>query len=119
MPRRNPSVRRGLAGVPGSVSHRGPWHGRKTGSAALECALVAAGLLRVASFRRPNIWDIAGGVCLVSSAGGDVRVKNSNGWEKMDGFEPAPAAGSGRSDLRNWRRSIVIGDKDATELMCR
>ena len=56
-----PTVRRWLAGVPDATTE-GVWETRKTGSAAIECALVASGLLQVARFKDPNIWDVAGGV---------------------------------------------------------
>jgi myo-inositol-1(or 4)-monophosphatase len=118
MPIRNPAVRRGLAGVPGAGSHRGPWDGRKTGSAALECAFVAAGLLRVASFKQPNIWDVAGGVSLVLAAGGEARIKSSRGWIEMEDFRADPDSRASRDHLRNWRGSIVVGDKEAIALIC-
>src|SRR5262249_53790844 len=58
----NPAVRRWLAGIPNAGdASRFPWDVRVSGSAAIECAFVAAGLLRVARFDRPNLWDIAGG----------------------------------------------------------
>lgn len=52
----NEAVRRHLAGEPwASAGGALPWEVRKTGSAAIECAFVAAGLLRVARFARPRI----------------------------------------------------------------
>ncbi|HEV7284927.1 MAG TPA: inositol monophosphatase, partial [Kaistia sp.] len=53
-PRDTGGLRRRLAGEPNGRSDRSlPWDSRKTGSAAIECAFVAAGLLRVARFERP------------------------------------------------------------------
>jgi myo-inositol-1(or 4)-monophosphatase len=67
----NAAVRRQLAGEPFADSDRDlPWDVHKTGSAAIECAFVAAGLLRVAWFARPNIRDVAGGVPLVANNAG-------------------------------------------------
>jgi myo-inositol-1(or 4)-monophosphatase len=116
-PKANPAVRSGLAGVPLVKAEDMPWETRKTGSAAIECAMVAAGLLRVARFSNPNIWDVAGGLALVKAARGIVRQKTANTWQPMDRFEP----GKGPDDqtgLRFWRRSIVIGPPDAVEKMC-
>jgi myo-inositol-1(or 4)-monophosphatase len=60
-PKVNAAVLRRLASVPivANADEAG-WETRKTGSAALECALVAAGLLEVARFAAPNIWDAPG-----------------------------------------------------------
>jgi myo-inositol-1(or 4)-monophosphatase len=118
MPKANPAVRRGLAGLPDGAHDAGPWEIRKTGSAAIECALVAAGLLQVARFERPNIWDVAGGIALVLAAGGEVRMRTSRGWTPMDRFEAVPDSAGGPPDLRNWRRALVIGKPDAVALMC-
>ena len=72
-PAQNPAIMRRLAGEPNLAHDKAhPFEVRKTGSAAIECAFVAAGLLRVARFERPNVWDIAGGVALVQAAGGEV-----------------------------------------------
>jgi myo-inositol-1(or 4)-monophosphatase len=86
-PKVNPAVRRGLAGVPTALANDGNWETRKTGSAAVECALVAAGMLRVARFESPNIWDVAGW-----------RHRSSTSWRKMGVYSRlrARAAGSRR-----------------------
>ena len=76
---------------------------RKTGSAAIECAFVAAGLLRVARFERPNIWDVAGGVALVQASGGEVRTKTSQGWVASSGSKSRTPEQT-KSRLRRWRR---------------
>jgi myo-inositol-1(or 4)-monophosphatase len=116
-PKTNPAVRTGLAGVPLIKAEDAPWDTRKTGSAAIECAMVAAGLLQVARFSNPNIWDVAGGLALVQAAHGVVWQKSGDKWEPMQRFEP----GSGpddEPDLRYWRRSIAIGTPEAVERMC-
>src|SRR5262249_22636040 len=52
--RANPAVRRRLMGVPATDDTHGLMlESRKTGSAAIECGFVAAGMLRVARFERP------------------------------------------------------------------
>jgi myo-inositol-1(or 4)-monophosphatase len=114
----NPAVRRRLAGVPEFGDQDGVWDTRKTGSAAIECAMVAAGLLQVARFLHPNLWDIAGGVALVEAAGLAVRQsEDAVSWTRFDCFEPCRGP-SGATDLRYWRRNIVIGEAAAVEQMC-
>jgi myo-inositol-1(or 4)-monophosphatase len=117
-PKANPAVRSGLAGVPVIKAEDMLWETRKTGSAAIECAMVAAGLLRVARFSNPNIWDVAGGLALVRAAGGIVRQKSANTWLPMDQFEPIKGPDD-KTGIRYWRRSIVIGTPDAVEKMCK
>lgn len=118
-PRQNAAIRRRLAGEPHLAPDASlPWEVRKTGSAAIECAFVAAGLLRVARFERPNVWDIAGGLALVRAASGDARVLGPDGWVPFDSFE-ATAAEGGDPDIRNWRREIIIGEAEAVELLCK
>jgi myo-inositol-1(or 4)-monophosphatase len=95
-----------------------PWDTRKTGSAAIECAMVAAGLFRVARFSNPNIWDVAGGLALVKAARGVVRQKIGDAWLPMDAFEPTRGPDD-KTGIRYWRRSIVIGTPDAVEKMCK
>ena len=104
----NPSVQRRLAGDPGGGKDFGfLWDTRKTGSAAIECAFVAAGLLRLARFERPNVWDIAGGVALVRAAGLEVLTVDAEGWSALDRF-----SGPG-GDFRRWRQPLIIGDGPA------
>ena len=118
-PKPNPAVRRRLAGVPHTTREATfPWEGRKTGSAALECAFVAAGLLRVASFERPNIWDVAGGIALVQAAGGEVWIHDGARWSPLDHFEPLAPAPGGAADLRHWKRPTIVGERDAVTRLC-
>jgi myo-inositol-1(or 4)-monophosphatase len=119
--RRNPAVRRHLAGEPGAAPApapaspgRHPWDVRVTGSAAIECAFVAAGLLRVARFERPNVWDVGGGVALLRAAGREVRCRAGEGWAPLERFEAEGGAG-----LRRWTRPMVLGEREAAELVCR
>jgi myo-inositol-1(or 4)-monophosphatase len=116
-PKLNAAVLRRLAGVPvvANADEAG-WETRKTGSAALECALVAAGLLEVARFSAPNIWDVAGGVALVRAGGGEVREYDGTRWSTLVSFTPAPLDGE-KPDLRFWGRELVIGTPDAVAHM--
>ncbi|UEM19907.1 inositol-1-monophosphatase [Skermanella mucosa] len=119
-PRPNPEVRRRLAGEPEATPDAAlEWDIRKTGSAAVECAFVAAGLLRVARFERPNVWDVAGGIPLVLAAGGEVRYRGDGGWVPLERLEPVADASGGAPDLRNWRRPLILGQPDAVERMAR
>jgi myo-inositol-1(or 4)-monophosphatase len=111
--RRNLAVRRHLAGDPRGLEQAGlPWDMRKTGSAAVECAFVAAGLLRLARFERPNVWDVGGGIVLVQAVGREVRTLESGTWQ--------PFAGFGDPDqLRTWRQPLLLGDPEAVDLARR
>ena len=114
----NPLVRRWLAGEPEATAPQGvPWDVRKTGSAAIECAFVAAGLLRVARFERPNVWDVAGGLALVRAAGGTVLTRTEHGWEEFDRFEAVAHSPEALADLRHWRAPLIIGRPDAAALL--
>jgi myo-inositol-1(or 4)-monophosphatase len=95
-PKVNADVLRRLAGVPVAAHAEASWETRKTGSAALERALVAAGLLEVARFSAPNIWDVAAGIALVQAGGGGVR--------EHDGMRSRPL----RAQAKN--RTCVPGD---------
>lgn len=108
----NPAVRRRLAGVPSLTSENLPWESRKTGSAAIECAFVAAGLMRVALFERPNVWDVAGGIALVLATGGSVLGHDADGWQPLERFV-GPEKDGAPPDLRGWNKQILIGEADA------
>jgi myo-inositol-1(or 4)-monophosphatase len=110
--RRNEAVRRHLAGEPEATADAGlPWDVRKTGSAAIECAFVAAGFLRVARFERPNVWDVGGGLVLVQAAGGEVWARGPKGWEPFAGF-------GDREEARRWRQPLILGEPEAVALLC-
>lgn len=118
--RLNPDIRRRLAGEPDAVPDGSlPWDIRKTGSAAIECAFVAAGLLRVARFERPNIWDVAGGIALVQAAGGVVETYNSRAWSPLTAFEAPRSLSGGLPIIRNWRQPILIGDTEGVSMLRR
>jgi myo-inositol-1(or 4)-monophosphatase len=108
----NPAIRQRLVGLATPAGESLPWDMRRTGSASLECAFVAAGLLEVARFDQPNVWDIAGGIPLVLAAGGVVRVKGSDGWVALESFH------EGDTDIRGWRRPLILGRAEAVEELC-
>lgn len=116
-PKVNPSVRRRLVGVPAAGPEDAWWDTRKTGSAAIECALVAAGMLQAARFATPNIWDVAGGMALVEASSGIVRRRDGGRWLPMHRFETGRDR-DGEPDLRYWRGEIVLGHPEAVERMC-
>lgn len=108
---RNANLRAGLLGLPGVADLDSPrFHSRKTGSAALECAFVAAGLLAGAHFLSPNLWDVAAGVVLVKACSLELLQQRGNGWNAFEKFELASMSG----DLRLWSSQLVMGKKDAT-----
>ncbi len=109
----NPAVRRGLAGTPDGATGDGPWDARKTGSAAIECAFVAAGLLQVSLFATPNIWDVAGGIALVEAAGGTVWQRSAQGWTETARLANQDA------DPGDWRGPLIVGETSAAEELIR
>jgi myo-inositol-1(or 4)-monophosphatase len=111
---RNPAVSGRLIGVAGEGFDLPGFDTRRTGSAAIECAFVAAGLFAAARFVRPNVWDVAAGLALVEAAGGQAAVKEDDGWRSFRGFDPA---GGGNVALASWRRAIALGDPDVVSLM--
>jgi myo-inositol-1(or 4)-monophosphatase len=114
-PRRNPEVKRRLGGFR-DASHRSPqqWEPRRTGSAAIECAFVAAGLMEVAQFENPNVWDIAGGLALVRATGGEAFCRDATGWVPLERFTSATD-----SDLRNWRKPMIVAAPGAGAALCK
>lgn len=113
----NPAVRRRLAGSAYIGRDREQWDFRKTGSAAVECALVATGMLEVAHFASPHIWDVAAGIALVRAAGGAVLSRQNGEWRTMAAFEAARDGAEAVDDLANWRRPLIVGTADAVEVM--
>ncbi len=113
-PKVNPDVRRRLVGVPVATVSDGFWETRKTGSAALECAMVAAGLMQAARFASPNIWDVAGGLALIFAGGGIARRREGDDWVPMEKFETTKE----KPDLRQWRSELIVGEPGAVEKMC-
>ena len=102
-----------LLGHPGRFEEKLEFDRRTTGSAAVECAFTAAGILSSAVLRRPHVWDVAGGVALALAAKKQVWQREDGGWASFESFArgfdaPSPA------DLRAWRGSLLLG---ATEVL--
>jgi len=113
----NPAVVRRLAGEPTLARDQvHPFEVRKTGSAAIECAFVAAGLLRVARFERPNVWDVAGGIALVQAAGGSVVTRGGDGWMPLEAFS-ATGESADEEDIRNWHQPVILGERGSVALV--
>ena len=104
-----PGIRRKLVGVPGPGT-TDPYDMRKSGSAAIECAYVAAGLLAAARFSGANLWDVAGGVALVEAAGGIALERVGEEWIPLRAF--------GGGTPEGWQGDVIIaGDHDATAVL--
>lgn len=108
----NPTLRRRLAGEPGISVPNAPWDMRKTGSAALECAFAAVGLLQFARFASPNIWDVAGGLALARAAGRAIMVRERDRWREFRSFGRGTDADKVEV-MRDWRRPLIVGEPAA------
>lgn len=104
----DPTNRRFLSGEPGSKGSRlEGWDHRWTGSAAIECAMVAAGILHSSRLLGTHVWDVAGGVALVLAADGHVRTRRGAAWEGFDGF--APEGDASIAAIARWRDDLLVG----------
>lgn len=108
-------LKRRLAAAPGGSPGRARgWDNRVTGSSAIECAFVAAGIFVAAHFRAPAIWDVAGGVVLVEAAGGVVSMRERAGWAPLERFVPPERGKDGRPpSLRDWKQAMILGAPEA------
>jgi myo-inositol-1(or 4)-monophosphatase len=107
-------VRRKLVGEVGQPRRRGaPYDRRISGSASIECVMVAVGALDAARFRRLWIWDVAGGVALARAAGVPIWIPRSGSWVPFERFEPPRRTSLGRPpSLRDWHRPLLLGALD-------
>lgn len=104
------NVHRRLVGMPQQgISAAADLEGRRTGSSAIECAFVAAGLLAGSIQIRPNIWDVAGGIPLLRAVGSDVatRAHDAGEWQALETF----AADTGAQSIALWKQDILIGTR--------
>ena len=107
--RRTPGTWRGLAAEHGRASRYGAtWDIRVLGTAAVEFAWVACGLLRLAHMPRPGLWDAAAGLVLLHAAGCSALTWEQGQWVPLVQFKP-PASRQGRSSLADWKQPVLIG----------
>jgi myo-inositol-1(or 4)-monophosphatase len=110
--RQSADLRRWLAGEPEATDSAFlDWEVRKLGSAAIECAFTAAGLLRVARFGRPHMWDVAGGIVLVEAAGGAVRENVDGSWRPLEPVD--------KEAIGSWRRPLILGEPEAVAALAQ
>jgi myo-inositol-1(or 4)-monophosphatase len=114
--RRASDMRRGLAAEPGHApEYGGSWDTRVLGCATLECAFVAAGLLRFASIPRPALWDVAAGLVLLQAANCRALVLRNSRWETLLDFGASGAVPGAEcaAALASWSEPVLIGDDAA------
>jgi myo-inositol-1(or 4)-monophosphatase len=112
----NRGSERPLVGDVGPPRHREkPYDRRASGSAAVECAYVAAGVLDAARFRKLWIWDVAAGLALVRAAKIPIWTEvEGGGWVPFERFEPPARPRSGREPtIADWHRPLLLGALDA------
>ena len=104
-------VRRRLLARPGGAPPRlAQWDTRVTGSTAIECAFVAAGIFAAGTFWGPFVWDVAAGVVLLHAAGLEVWTLQGRAWRRFERFEvPARVREDRPPTLRDWRQALAIG----------
>jgi myo-inositol-1(or 4)-monophosphatase len=113
--RREPAAWRGLASEPGDAARYAAFfETRVLASAALECAFVAAGVLRITYLSAPAIWDVAAGVVLAQAAGCGVITRRFGKWSALAAFS-APNARKRIATLRAWRQPVLIGERRAID----
>ncbi len=84
------------------------WDTRVIASAALEMALVAAGVLAFAHLSRPSIWDVVAGMALLDAANCRAVALRDTGPETLLYFG-SPRAMS-LAELSQWNEPLMIGD---------
>ena len=107
----NKGVRRSLSAAPGGAPGRSAsWDNRVTGSAAIECAYVAAGIFTTAQFWGVHAWDLAAGIVLVEAAGRESLIREGNAWKPFGRFTPPDHVREDRTPtLRDWSRPVLVG----------
>lgn len=118
---------RGLVSLPGFAGRAfrmsgslalAPGDPRTLGSAALELALVAAGVFQYGLYGSLKIWDVAAGVLLVREAGGEVHSWRGlfRGWRRLDAFEPGKPTEKDPTGLRSWSQPLLAGGPQSSSL---
>jgi myo-inositol-1(or 4)-monophosphatase len=110
--RRNPGNWRGLAADHGRSSRYATrWDHRVLGTAAVEFAWVACGLLRLAHMPRPRLWDAAAGMTLLHAAGCSALTWEHGRWVPLLRFKP-PSGKRAENGLAGWQQPVLIGAAD-------
>tara|TARA_B100000029_G_scaffold505927_1_gene587691 strand:- start:141 stop:1046 length:906 start_codon:yes stop_codon:yes gene_type:complete len=112
----------GLTGLP-HMAHRrfdfsklrniGMGEIRVTGSIVYEMILISKGVMQLALFGNPHIWDIAAGIVIVREAGGDVLQWSGKGWESLTTMLDSQEDNA----IRKSRLPIMIGSSKLTQYM--
>ncbi len=112
--RRGARLWRGLAAEPGQAPRfGGGWDTRVLGSATLEFAFTAAGLLQLAYISRPSLWDAVAGLALLDAAGCGARTTQEERWVEFRRFEDSAGAALSGETLAAWCRPLLIGERSA------
>jgi myo-inositol-1(or 4)-monophosphatase len=109
--RRKPGNWRGLAADHGRTSRYAHWDHRVLGTAAVEFAWVACGVLRLAHMPRPGLWDAAAGLVLLHAAGCSALTWEHGRWEPLLRFKP-PSGKRAENRLAAWQQPVLIGAAD-------
>ena len=111
---RNEGVRRSLSAAPGGAPGRSAsWDNRVTGSAAIECAYVAAGVFTTAQFWGVHAWDLAAGLVLAEAAGREALIREGSEWKPFERFTPPDRVREERvPTLRDWSRPVLVGTSE-------
>lgn len=100
------NVHRRLVGMPDAgIASAVAIEGRRTGSSAIECAFVAAGLLAGSLQIWPNVWDVAGGIPLLRAVGASVETRSAEG----EGWVPFESFAAGETPVAHWKQDILAG----------
>ena len=84
---------------------------RSPGSVAYELAMAASGVIQYAIFTSPWVWDVAGGITLVTEAGGAALYRQRGGkdWDAFRRFTTPEGGEPDAEGLKGWRASWVFG----------
>lgn len=105
--RRGASPWRRVAAQPGGSPQLGEaWDLRVLGSATLELAFTAAGIIEVAYLSHPSLWDAAAGLALLRAAGCTALAHEDGRWAPLERFA---------GDLAAWCRPLLAGDSAALD----
>ena len=87
---------------------------RSPGSVAYELAMTASGVIQYAIFTSPWVWDVAGGITLVTEAGGAAlfRQRGGGGWDSFRRFATPEGHALDGEGLKGWRASWVFGGRE-------